>query len=155
MSATIIYSALKKFGALSFLSDDEKEKLAKEFTLVRAGTTSKYNNMVVEYKGIKFHSLSEAYYYYLLLNSEVNKKIVDIKLQVKYPLHDIEGTNRLRYVADFVVTTQSGKEYVIDVKGRMTPENRIKLSYFNYVYKKPVHAVWTAGLAKFDTSFIH
>jgi len=151
MSATIIAANLKRFGALSFLNEDEQEKLIRRFTLVKSGAGSKYHNMIVEYDGERFHSLSEAYYWHKL---KTLKNTLKIQKQVVYPLQDMMGGSRLRYVADFVITTNTGNEYVIDVKGRLTPENKIKLAYYRYVYNKPVYIVETAGLLKFDVSFI-
>lgn len=151
MSITIIYSKLKLFGAFKNLDQDEAEKLAKQFTLLKSGRGSKYNNMIIEYAGTRYHSLSEAYYHHLLLT---HPNVQDIKTQVRYKLANMEGKKTLSYVADFVVTNQDGVEFIIDVKGRLTNENKIKLGYFRYVYEKPVMLVETSGPNKFRLDFL-
>ncbi len=154
MSVMIVYDALKKFGAFKNLSAEESENLANNFELIRAGSTSKYNNMCVMYKGDKYHSLSEAYYSYILNQLLEQGKLKSIARQINYKLEDMNGQSRLRYVADFVVTTAKDDEFIIDVKGQLSDENRIKLAYFRHVYKKAVWLVTTTGLDKFKTDFL-
>jgi hypothetical protein len=107
--------------------------------------------MIIEFQGTRYHSLSEAYYHYLL---QTQKSIVDIKTQVKYKLENMTGKKTMSYIADFVITTNDGREIVLDVKGRLTNENKIKLAYFRYVYKIDVLLVPTSGPDKFDLSFL-
>jgi hypothetical protein len=81
-------------------------------------------------------------------------QIKHIAYQVRYPLQDLRGTKRMAYIADFVVTTNDGREVVIDVKGVLTQENKIKLAYFKYVYKKDVELVFTSGPDAYRTKFL-
>ena len=60
----------------------------------------------------------------------------------------------MAYIADFVVIGNSGEEYIIDVKGLLTPETNVKLAYFLHYYGKKVHLVFTTGAEKFRTSFL-
>lgn len=115
---------------------------------------SKYNNVKVTIDGIKFDSKAEATYYGQLKELEKSGIIKDFKRQIRYPLLDKNGTKRLAYIPDFIITTNTGNVYYIDVKGVLTPATNIKIAYFQHVYGVKVHLVYTTGLKKFDTSFI-
>lgn len=152
MSTTIIVNNLKKFGA--GINDATRMDIAKNFKLHKSGRGTKYKAMKTEYAGEIYDSFSEAYYAYLLDGMLEEGKILSVQQQVAYRMDNHYGRNTLRYVADFVVIGASGKEYVIDIKGRLTPENVVKYSYFTHVHGKKAHIVPTAGPGKFDTSFI-
>lgn len=111
----------------------------------------KYNNIITNYKGQKFDSKAEVTYLQMLENLP---QIKEIKTQVRYPLLNMEGKKRLAYIVDFEVITEAGNEYLIELKGCLTAANVVKMSYFQFVYKKKVHVVRTSGLKKFDVSFI-
>lgn len=115
----------------------------------------KYNNVKTVYNGNTYDSKAEAKYAEILDGLLADGTITSIERQVKFPLKDRRGGNRLRYVADFIVIDKKGKEHIIDVKGVLTPATNIKLAYMLYVYKKPVTLVYTTGLKKFDTSFFN
>lgn len=150
MSINVLRSKLIKFG----IKESEIDKVSKEFKLLRSGRGSKYNNMKVEYKGDVYHSLSEAYVSYVLNDMLDKGELIKIEKQVKYPLENMNGKKTMSYITDFVVTSNTGKEYIIDVKGRLTVENKVKLAYWTYVYKKKLHLVYTSGAERFDLSFI-
>lgn len=114
----------------------------------------KFNNIRTKYKGKTYDSKSEAEYARILDELLDAGKIKEVKRQVKYPLMDMNGTKRLRYVADFVVTKNDGSDVVIDVKGVLTPANKVKLGYVRYVYGVKVELVYTTGLEKFRTQFL-
>ena len=152
MSSTIIYQRLKKFN-LGF-TDSELKKMTSYFKVLSSGKGTKYNAMKVSYKDNKYDSFSEAIYAFLLDKMLKNKSIKSYERQVKYKLENMQGKLTMRYVADFVVIGNSGKEYIIDVKGRLLPENKVKYAYFRYVYKKDIHIVYTTGASRFDTSFL-
>lgn len=149
--STIIYEKLKR---LAGSKAEGLKEIAGKFKLLKSGRGTKYNSMKIEYAGDRYDSLSEAYYSYLLDNMLQKGELTVIQRQVNYRLPDINGGFRYRYCADFVVTGLSGEEYVIDVKGRLTPENKIKYAYFQHYHKKKLHIVDTSGASKFDTSFI-
>lgn len=151
MNPTIIYDKLKKFGALEVLGEAGLKDLVSNITLLKSGRTSKYNNMIVEFGGQRYHSLSEVYYYYILSQHPF---VESIEQQVRYRLENMDGKKTLSYIADFVVVDKAGNEYVIDVKGRLTNENKVKLGYFAFVHKKRVTLVETSGPNKFNTSFL-
>tara|TARA_Y100000310_G_scaffold239682_1_gene243388 strand:+ start:23852 stop:24310 length:459 start_codon:yes stop_codon:yes gene_type:complete len=149
-SATIIYTRLKRLCG----DDSLALKLSKEFKLLSTGVRKKYNNMKVSYKGDVYDSLSEAYASYILNDMLKKKQIKKIERQIKYPLLNMDGKKTMRYVADFVVTGNSGEEYILDIKGRLTADNKIKYAYFTYVYNKKIHLVFTSGADKFKLDFI-
>lgn len=115
---------------------------------------SKYNNRKTEYKGSVYDSSAEADGAKILDKMLSDGKIVSIERQVRYPLKDRNGGNRLYYKADFVVVGLSGKRYIIDIKGFLTDAFKIKAAYFRYVYNEIIHVVPTTGLLKFNFDFI-
>lgn len=152
MSTTIIVNNLKRFGA--GVNDAHRLEIAKNFKLNKSGRGTKYKAMKTEYEGEIYDSFSEAYYAYLLDQMLEEGKILSVQQQVAFRMDNHYGRNTLRYVADFIVIGNSGAEYVIDIKGRLTPENVVKYSYFTHVHKKKVQIVSTSGPDKFDTSFL-
>lgn len=147
---TLVYSRLKRLCGDARVA----ELLTNVFELQTSGKKSKYNNMKISYQGEVYHSLSEAYYSYLLNDLLRKGKIKSIDRQKNYPLENMKGKKTMRYSADFVVVGNSGTEYIIDVKGRLTPDNKIKYAYFRYVYKKEIILVMTTGVDKFTTKFL-
>ena len=115
---------------------------------------NKFGSVKTKYKGTIYHSKAEAEYSKILDGLLADKKIKSIQRQIRYKLPNMEGQLKMSYVADFVVVGLSGKEYIIDVKGVLTPENKVKLAYFTYYHKKPVEIVFTTGLEKFRTDFL-
>ncbi len=115
---------------------------------------SKFNNIKTTYRGRKYDSMAEAKYAALLDELLESGQIKHVAYQIRYPLQDMAGTRRMAYIADFVVTNNKGEEFVIDVKGLLTQENKVKLAYFQYVYKKKVHLVYTTGVLAFDYKFL-
>jgi hypothetical protein len=115
---------------------------------------SKYNNIKTVYGGVRYDSKSEAAYAAILDKMLAEGKIAKIERQVKYPMPNRFGKMTLRYIADFVVTGNSGNVYILDVKGVLTPANNIKLAYVQHYHKIFVHLIFTTGLKKYDTSFL-
>lgn len=115
---------------------------------------NKFGAIKATYKGATYDSKSEAKYAQILDDLLFSGKVLDVKRQVKYPMPNMKGEMRLSYIADFVVTSRTGVEYIIDVKGILTPANTVKLSYFQYYYNKKVWLVFNSGLKAYDTSFI-
>lgn len=93
---------------------------------------SKYNNKKVLYMGEKFDSQMEADYYKHLLNYYPKD---DIKLQPIFELQlagiDYHGAKirPITYVADFKIYDK-----VIDIKGFMTADFKLKLKMLKYKY---------------------
>lgn len=106
---------------------------------------SKYRNTKVKVDGIVFDSKKEANYYLFLKEEEAAGKISDLRLQVPYVLIPAVWKTRIKhlktknkeetycaqrsvkYVADFVyVDNMTGREEVVDVKGRKTKEYILK-----------------------------
>lgn len=100
---------------------------------------SKYNNKKVAIDGITFDSKDEALYYEVLKNMKSNGLIKDFELQPKYLLQEafVKNGKRYRpinYIADFRVINNDDSFYVVDVKGMLTTEFKIKMKLFNYKY---------------------
>ena len=101
---------------------------------------SKFRNKPVTYDGIKFDSTKEGNYYLYLKQLQENGEISNLRLQVPYEIIPaVWGTKTKQlktktkevkysiqratfYLADFVyVETKTGKEHVVDVKGKTAP----------------------------------
>lgn len=87
---------------------------------------SKYHNTLTELDGIKFASKHEAYRYCELKMMERTGLIHDLQLQVPFELTPVQKDSKgktvraMKYVADFVYTTCTGKKVVEDAKGKPT-----------------------------------
>ena len=126
--------------------DVERHKLlkanpsVKTFHLPEAKEKSKYSRYGAhkcEINGIIFDSVLEGMYYAHLLTLKREKVIAKIERQITFTL--LEGfTHKLShkkirpitYIADFVISDTDGNELVIDVKGKKTPEFRLKEKMF-------------------------
>lgn len=106
------------------------------------------------YRGRKYDSRAEAKYSEILDGLVDEGKIRHVAYQKRFPLQDMRGTKRMAYIADFIVTTNKGKKVVIDVKGVLTADNKVKLAYFQYVYKEKVEIVYSTGPEAFRTKFL-
>ena len=101
---------------------------------------NKYNNKKTIVDGIKFDSEMESHYYLYLKQLKEIGEVVDFVLQPSYLLQegfDLNG-KRIRpitYKADFKVIYKDGHEEVIDVKGKLTEESKIKRKMLLYRYR--------------------
>ena len=101
---------------------------------------NKYNNKKTIVDGIKFDSEMESHYYIYLKHLKEIGEVVDFVLQPTYLLQegfDLNG-KRIRpitYKADFKVIYKDGHEEVIDVKGKLTEEFKIKRKMLLYRYR--------------------
>jgi hypothetical protein len=111
----------------------------------------KYNAINVNLNGKEFDSLSEAFYAWklekLLVEGEI-KSYTTFKVPAL-----VEGKYHT-YYADFVVESLKGVKYVVEVKGVLTTENKVKYAYVKYVHGVNIHIVPTSGPGKFDVTFI-
>ena len=90
--------------------------------------------------GIKFDSEMESHYYIYLKQLKEIGEVVDFVLQPTYLLQEGFYLNgkRIRpitYKADFKVIYKDGHEEVIDVKGKLTEEFKIKRKMLLYRYR--------------------
>lgn len=101
---------------------------------------NKYNNKKTIVDGIKFDSEMESHYYIYLKQLKEIGEVVDFVLQPTYLLQEGFNLNgkRIRpitYKADFKVIYKDGHEEVIDVKGKLTEEFKIKRKMLLYRYR--------------------
>lgn len=100
---------------------------------------NKYNNKKTVVDDIVFDSKDEALYYEVLKDMKNNGLIKDYKLQPKYLLQEafVKNDKKYRaitYIADFRVINNDGSAYIVDIKGMLTTEFKIKMKLFNYKY---------------------
>ena len=101
---------------------------------------NKYKNKKTIVDGIKFDSEMESHYYIYLKQLKEIGEVVDFVLQPTYLLQEGFNLNgkRIRpitYKADFKVIYKDGHEEVIDVKGKLTEEFKIKRKMLLYRYR--------------------
>ena len=100
---------------------------------------NKYNNKKTEVDGITFDSRDESLYYEALKNMKNNGLIKGFELQPKFILQeafvkDCKKYRPITYIADFKVINNDGSFYIVDIKGMLTTEFKIKMKLFNYKY---------------------
>ena len=101
--------------------------------------TNKYNNKKTVVDGIVFDSKNESLYYQALKNMKENGLIKDFELQPVFELQEKFTKNDkkyrpITYIADFRVINNDDSFYVVDIKGILTTEFKIKMKLFNYKY---------------------
>lgn len=101
---------------------------------------NKYKNKKTIVDRIKFDSEMESHYYIYLKQLKEIGEVVDFVLQPSYLLQEGFSLNgkRIRpitYKADFKVIYKDGHEEVIDVKGKLTEEFKIKRKMLLYRYR--------------------
>ena len=101
---------------------------------------NKYKNKKTIVDGIKFDSEMESHYYIYLKHLKEIGEVVDFEMQPTYLLQEGFNLNgkRIRaitYKADFKVIYKDGHEEVIDVKGKLTEEFKIKRKMLLYRYR--------------------
>ena len=101
--------------------------------------TNKYNNKKTVVDDIVFDSRDESLYYQMLKDMKTKGLIKDFELQPKFLLQEAFVKNNkkyraINYIADFKVINNDGSFYIVDVKGMLTTEFKIKLKLFNYKY---------------------
>lgn len=102
---------------------------------------NKYNAKKVVYDDLTFDSKMELNIYKRLKELEKDNIIYNLDRQVKFEL--IAKNDKYRacnYIADFVFCTKS-KHYIIDVKGLVLPEFKIKQKIFYDKYKEEITIV--------------
>ena len=100
---------------------------------------TKYNNKKTVIDGIVFDSRDESLYYEALKDMKTKGLINDFELQPKFILQEsfVKNDKKYRpitYIADFRVINNDGSFYIIDIKGMLTTEFKIKMKLFNYKY---------------------
>lgn len=111
--------------------------------------TSKYKNKKVTVDGIEFDSKMESDYYLHLKQLESQGIVSEFLMQKEYIL--LEGYNKegkkirpIKYKADFEVHYADGHIEVVDVKGFLTADFKLKKKLFEYRFP------FTLKLVKFS-----
>lgn len=117
-----------------------KQKLIESFEVPKSiGKKSRFNVYKPIIDDIKFDSLMEAKYYIKLLNDKANNIIKNFDRQIVFNLQPAfkKGKKKYKaidYICDFVIVYPDDTFEVIDVKGRETPEFKIKHKLFEFKY---------------------
>ncbi|EAD3234532.1 DUF1064 domain-containing protein [Listeria monocytogenes] len=116
----------------------------------QASTRSKYNAKKVVIDDIKFDSKAEAAYYQQLKLLKMSGEVVSFDLQPEFILQDSFVKNgkkyhAIKYRADFLVRYKDGHEELIDIKGMLTKEFRIKQKLFELRYMQSIKCLKLKG----------
>ena len=100
---------------------------------------TKYNNKKTVVDDIVFDSKNESLYYQALKDLKTKGLIKDFELQPKFLLQEAFEKNGKKYrpiyyIADFRVINNDDSSYIVDIKGMLTTEFKIKMKLFNYKY---------------------
>ena len=101
---------------------------------------NKFKNKKTEIDGIKFDSEMESHYYLYLKELKEEGVVVDFELQPTFIKQEgfIKDSKKIRpitYKADIKDTYIAGHIEVIDVKGKMTEEFKLKRKMLLYKYR--------------------
>jgi hypothetical protein len=104
-----------------------------------------------------FDSQIEANYYEYLLSLQKQKIVKEIIPHPKFLLQEKFIKNNktylpIYYIADFQVTYTDGKIIIVDIKGMVTPEFRLKRKLFDYKY--PELELQCLNFSKIDGGWI-
>ena len=118
---------------------------------------SKYGSKKVTIDGITFDSKAEGRYYEHLQKLKKSGLIEDFRMQKPFTLldrfaHPQTGriVRAITYKADFEVLYTDGRTEVVDIKGFLTPEFKIKAKMFMFRYQIPLVLLkWSAASKKF------
>lgn len=118
---------------------------------------SKYGAKKVTIDGITFDSKAEGRYYEHLLKLKKTGAVEDFEMQKAFTLldrfaHPQTGriVRAITYKADFEVLYADGRIEVVDIKGFLTPEFKIKAKMFMFRYQIPLVLLkWSAASKKF------
>ncbi|QJX81024.1 DUF1064 domain-containing protein (plasmid) [Priestia megaterium] len=102
-------------------------------------TKSKYGANKIVINDIKFDSMLEANYYLHLLKEKEQGSIIDFDLKPSFTLQPSFKKNDkkfhpIKYIADFSVFLLSGETLIVDTKGVITPDFKIKQKLFEYTH---------------------
>ncbi len=116
----------------------------------RTSTRSKYNAKKVVIDNIKFDSKAEAAYYQQLKLLKMTGEVVSFDLQPEFVLQESFRKNgklyrAIKYKAGFLVRYSDGHEELIDVKGMLTKEFRIKQKLFELRYMQSIKCLKLKG----------
>lgn len=116
----------------------------------RTSTRSKYNAKKVVIDNIKFDSKAEAAYYQQLKLLKLTGEVTSFDLQPEFTLQDSFRKNgklyrAIKYKADFLVRYSDGHEELIDIKGMLTKEFRIKQKLFELRYMQSIKCLKQKG----------
>ena len=123
----------------------KKKSSSKDTLNVEGAVQSKPNNgkycaRKVEYKGLKFASSMEFYYYLFLLDLKEKGEVIDIELQPVFVLQEKfrykdKAIREIKYISDFKVTYSDGSVIIFDVKGQATPEFKLKWKMVKFLHQ--------------------
>ena len=104
---------------------------------------NKYNAKKIKTEdGLVFDSKKEYEYWLKLRELEDAGKIEHLQRQVKFVLIPKNDKYReMSYRADFVYDDENGVEHIIDVKGMILPEFKLKQKLFYSVFGKEIEVV--------------
>nr|DAW56697.1 MAG TPA: Endonuclease [Caudoviricetes sp.] len=144
-SQTTKLAKLNKWGTKKLRRSIRRTSLTRQ-----PSTRSKYNAKKVVIDNIKFDSKAEAAYYQQLKLLKMTGEVVSFDLQPEFVLQESFRKNvklyrAIKYKADFLVRYSDGHEELIDIKGMLTKEFRIKQKLFELRYMQSIKCLKLKG----------
>lgn len=118
------------------ISDISKlpKHIQEQIVVAKQCKKSKYNSTIIEYDGVKFHSIKECNRYKELQLLLKYNHITELKLQVPFELI-VNGKLIEKYIADFTYIDDKGNYIVEDTKGFRTRDYKRKKKWIKNIYK--------------------
>lgn len=111
----------------------------------------KYRAVKKTVDDIVFPSTLEADTYIALRDIHNSGGMKNLRLQVPYALHGVDGRKVCTYQLDFLCEMPSGQRFAIESKGKMTPVASLKLKLFAAEYGVPLVVVKSDSLRTLQT----
>lgn len=104
---------------------------------------NKYNATKVHTDdGLTFDSKREYQWWLTYCDMQQRGEITNLQRQVKYTLIPKNDKYReLSYIADFVFLDSDGVQHIVDVKGMILPEFKLKQKLFYSIYGREIEIV--------------
>lgn len=110
----------------------------------------KFGNRIVVIDGEEFHSAGEARWFQNLKLIQRARAISDLKRQVPYDLHGLDGSVVASIVADAEWIDADGETVTGEFKGHETPISRLKRKLFAAEYGREIKVYTAKGELEYD-----
>lgn len=131
--------ALKYYKKLNDLLNEGKIHSFDVTSLSINQPKTKYGANKIGINGVIFDSMLESDYFLYLLEERKTGNISDFELKPSFVLLPSFKKNgqlfrKIKYIADFKVFYKNGDTVIVDTKGVMTPDFKLKQKMFEYNY---------------------
>lgn len=131
--------ALNYYSKLKSLQEEGFIRSFNTDSLIVSSKETKFKAKSIFINEHKFDSMLEADYYLHLLSELQSNRIQSFELKPSFLLQPSFTKNdkrfaQIKYIADFKVITLQGDTLIVDTKGVITPDFKIKQKMFEYIH---------------------